>query len=172
MKIKAYKITLREIYEDDLEMLRNWRNMPEIRFNMIDQHEISIEQQKRWFINLTAPNQGHYVVEYKNQAIGYANYKLNENRIWGETSLYIGEQKYCGTILAFCLALALLDYVFLQLKVQHMKADVLTHNTAAIRFNEQLGYVYIDKSDDLIKMKLSIKDYLNAKNKLTKIIRV
>ena len=172
MKIKAYKIILRNISEDDLEMLRNWRNMPEIRFNMINQDEISIEQQKKWFISLSEPNQGHYVVEYKSQTIGYANYKLNESGIWGETSLYIGEKKYCGTVLAFCLALALLDYVFLQLKVQYMKADVLTHNTAAIRFNEQLGYIHQGESDGLIKMNLTIEDYLSAKKNLRKLIRV
>lgn len=170
--IQAYKVTLREVCQDDLEMLRNWRNMPEIRFNMINQEVISSEQQQNWFSDLHETNQQHFVVEYKGQAIGYANFKPDEKGNGGQTGLYIGNKKYKGTILAFCLALALLDYVFMELKVNHLEADVFSHNKAALRFNEQLGYSREQERDGLITMKLTIDDYLNAKSALTKLIRV
>ena len=171
-KIEAYNVILRDIHEKDLEMLRNWRNNPQIRLNMINQDEISPEQQKKWFSGLEETSQEHYIVEYKEQAIGYANFKPDSYGMSGQTGLYIGEKKYRGTVLAFCLALALLDHVFLQLKFQDLKADVLLHNTAALRFNEQLGYIFQQKSNNMVKMKLTIDNYIKAKNELTKLIRV
>lgn len=171
-KIEAYNVTLRNIFKEDLEVLRHWRNDSAIRLNMINQDVISAEQQKKWFSALKETSQEHYIVDYRDQAVGYANFKPDSNGKSGQTGLYIGEKKYRGTVLAFCLALALLDHVFLQLKVEYLKAEVLSHNSAALRFNEQLGYVFQQESNNLVTMELTIDNYIKAKNELTKLIRV
>lgn len=171
-KIQAYNVTLRGIFKEDLEILRHWRNDPAIRLNMINQDIISAEQQKKWFAGLNETSQVHYIVEYKDQPVGYANFKPANNKQSGQTGLYIGEQKYRGTALAFCLALALLDHIFLQLKIHYLTADVLSHNSAALRFNEQLGYVLVQKNNHLLTMQLTLDNYVKAKNELSKLIRV
>ena len=190
-EINAYKLKLRPVMQSDLEQLRQWRNSPEIRKNMLSQTIISTEQQKKWFKTLCLQRENkqetertfHFVVEYKGRSIGYANFIAADKMIEsakdsdtkpenGQTSLYIGETKYRGTILAFCLALALLDFVFLEYGETELDAVVLTHNLAALRFNEKLGYQIQSKEQDIIKMHLTKEHYLQAKQELEKIIRI
>ena len=40
---------VRALSEGDLEMLRGWRNAPEVRLRMYTQHEISPEEHRRWW---------------------------------------------------------------------------------------------------------------------------
>ncbi len=171
-EINTYKLKLRPVNESDLELLRKWRNSPKIRKNMLSQSIISTAEQKKWFQKISTQQKNqqafHFVVEYKDKPIGYANFNY-ENR---QTGLYIGEEKYRGTILAFCLALALLDFVFLQLCETELDAIVLSRNLAAIRFNEKLGYQIVSDKLDIITMHLTKERYLQAKQELEKIIRI
>ncbi len=171
-EINAYKLRLRQVTVCDLELLRTWRNSSEIRKNMLSQSIISTAEQKKWFqkISIQQKNQQafHFVVEYKDKPVGYANFNY-ENR---QTGLYIGEEKYRGTILAFCLALALLDFVFFQLCEKELEAIVLSQNQAAIRFNKKLGYQIVSEIEDIVTMHLTKERYLQGKNELKKIIRI
>ncbi|MCW8932297.1 MAG: GNAT family N-acetyltransferase [Gammaproteobacteria bacterium] len=182
-EINAYRLKLRAITENDLEQLLFWRNSPEIRNNMLSQNIITLEEQKKWFQSIMNEHLDdfHFIVEYKESLVGYANYKPAKNIIHdsdsqgyekGQTGLYIGEKKYRGTVLAYCLALALLDFVFLELNEKEIDAVVLEHNQAAIRFNEKLGYKMLSNEEGLTSMNLKRANYFEAKNELLKTIRV
>lgn len=182
-EINAYHLYLRPIKSTDLEQLRNWRNAVDIREKMLSQSIISIEQQKKWFDRLienddkkSSIRECHFIVEYKSNPVGYANYKsaqlFSHFKGNAQTGLYIGEKKYRGSILAFCLALALLDFVFLELEEQRLDAVVLAHNQAALRFNDKLGYQIVSDKKDLVTMLLTRENYLQARKELKKIIRI
>jgi UDP-4-amino-4,6-dideoxy-N-acetyl-beta-L-altrosamine N-acetyltransferase len=40
---------LRSIHEDELELMRSWRNAPSVRANMYTQHEILAEEHRAWW---------------------------------------------------------------------------------------------------------------------------
>jgi len=114
-QISAYNVVLREVCESDIEQLRLWRNLPEIRHNMISSTIISKEQQQQWFDSLAQKNEFHFVAHYQNKPIGYAHYKPENNGNNGQTSIYVGEEKYRNTIIPFFIVLSLLDFIFIEL---------------------------------------------------------
>ncbi|MCE2571543.1 GNAT family N-acetyltransferase [Motilimonas eburnea] len=176
--ISAYKVVLRAITEDDIETLRQWRNQDDIRSQMLDQQIITTQQQLAWFKGLgQLDTQQHFALEYKGQLVGYANIKsptkqsLRQAEQTLETGLYLGDKKYRGTFLAFCVALALTDYCFDELKAKQLIATVLPSNQAALNFNQQLGYVIDNQDNEQVSMMLALADYEISKAKLTRFIR-
>lgn len=186
--IEANGVALREITEADLELVRQWRNDPEIAQYMLTQQYISEAQQLRWFASISgARDQQHFLILYKQQAIGVTNVKapagsLLANQKQLETGLYIGEQRFRGSFLAFCPALTLHDYCFLTLSCHTLTATVLPSNQAALRFNQRLGYKVWSPSsqmentvsaysDDIVTMHLSKQDYMQASAGIRRFIR-
>ena len=47
-------IKFRPIERDDLDLLRDWRNDPEIRLFCREYRLLNLERQERWFDSLTA----------------------------------------------------------------------------------------------------------------------
>lgn len=45
-------MSLRELTEDDLELILPWRNAPAVRRAMFHHHEISLEEHRAWFRRL------------------------------------------------------------------------------------------------------------------------
>ncbi|MCK5665165.1 MAG: GNAT family N-acetyltransferase [Thiotrichaceae bacterium] len=171
-KTSAYNVVLREVLESDIEQLRLWRNCPEIRNNMLSSSIITKEEQKQWFDSLALKNEFHFVAEYQNKPLGYANYKPDNKGKGGQTSIYVGEEKYRNTIIPFFIVLALLDFIFIEQhenQVAYLDACIFQHNKKAIRFNEKLGYQFNKQEDDLIWMRLSKENYLLIREEFQKL---
>ncbi len=169
-------VCLRAIEEQDLEMVRQWRNDPKISQFMLTQHTISIEQQKQWYEHIRdIETQQHFVIEYKQQPIGIANIRtLSGDQLLGaetiEPGLYIYDDRYRGSFLAFCPALTLNDYCFDTLRCNKIIARVLPNNDAAFRFNAMLGYAEVSR-EELITMELLKAQYQLSSEKIRKFIR-
>ena len=108
MRLEGYQIIMRPVVEDDLDMLRRWRNDPQISQQMISQQEITEEQQLAWFKRIANDaGQRHFIILYKDAPIGSANIKARgightlESAKTIEPGLYIAEEKYRNNILAF-----------------------------------------------------------------------
>lgn len=177
--ISAFNVVLKPLQLNDLEQLRLWRNSPEISSQMLDQAEISAEQQQSWFERISSdPRQMQFVIYYKNQKVGACNLKSPTALTVAEcdsleTGFYLGEAKYRGTILAFFAALALNQYAFEQLGKKTLKAVVKNTNSAALRFNEQLGYQpdAIQLSSEMVTMTLVPQAHRDAAAKFATFIR-
>ncbi|MBU1619162.1 MAG: GNAT family N-acetyltransferase [Gammaproteobacteria bacterium] len=177
--ISAFNVVLKPLQLNDLEQLRLWRNSPEISSQMLDQREISAKQQQRWFEGIcTDPRQMQFVIYYKNQQVGACNLKSSTALTVTEsdsveTGFYLGEAKYRGTILAFFAALALNQYAFEQLGKKMLLAQVKNTNSAALRFNEQLGYQpdALQLSAEMVAMTLVPQAHRDAAAKFATFIR-
>jgi UDP-4-amino-4,6-dideoxy-N-acetyl-beta-L-altrosamine N-acetyltransferase len=178
-EMAAFNVLLKPLQPDDLEQLRLWRNSPEISNQMLDQAEISAEQQQSWFERICSDQrQMQFVIYYKNQKVGACNLKsptaLTVTECEAvETGFYLGEAKYRGTILAFFAALALNQYAFEQLGKKTLLAQVKNTNSAALRFNEQLGYQpdAIQPSGEMVAMTLVPQAHRDAAAKFATFIR-
>lgn len=178
-EISAFNVVLKPVQQTDLEQLRLWRNSPDISSQMLDQAEISTEQQHRWFERVCLDRrQMQFVIYYKNQKVGACNLKSPTALAVAEcdsleTGFYLGEAKYRGTILAFFAALALNQYCFEQLTVKALKAQVKQSNSAALRFNEQLGYQAdaVQASQEMVAMTLVPQAHQDAAAKFATFIR-
>lgn len=178
-EMAAFNVLLKPVQQDDLEQLRVWRNCPEIRSQMLDQREISPQQQQRWFEAICSDKrQMQFVIYYKNQKVGACNLKSPTALAVAEcetvdTGFYLGEAKYRGTILAFFAALALNQYAFQQLGIRQLQAQVKSSNSAALRFNQQLGYQAdaVQPSAEMVAMTLVPEAHQNAATKFATFIR-
>ncbi|GAA6185383.1 MULTISPECIES: GNAT family N-acetyltransferase [Alteromonadaceae] len=163
--LRGYQVSLREVQESDLPLLRAWRNDPEVSQFMISQAEISEEQQSAWFRKVSRdPSQQHFMIVYKDQDIGSLNIK---SRVLGkpltqahtiEPGLYIGAAKYRNNIIAFSPTLLINDYCFESLKCKKLVARVKSDNQAALNYNLKLGYQIVNQGD-LIEISLNFEDY-------------
>jgi len=144
--IEAYGVTLTPVQPEDLALLREWRNRPDISAQMLDQRPISEEAQLRWFERVRVdPNQLHFVIRYKNAPVGACNLKQPEGQPISsstvlESGFYLADPRFRGSMLAFFPALALNQYCFQTLGCTTLLAHVKPDNQAALRFNQQLGY--------------------------------
>lgn len=172
MKLEGYQITMRPVAEGDLDMLRCWRNDPQISQQMISQDEITAEQQLAWFKRIeNDASQKHFIIHYKGTPIGSANIKTRgightlETAKAIEPGLYIADEKYRNNILAFAPTLLINDYCFYTLGVSTLKAVVKASNHAAINYNRKLGY-QVEKEGDLVEISLNEEDYLSCTRQL------
>lgn len=174
--IENNAVILREITIEDLELVRTWRNRPDIRSYMLTQDEISPQQQLGWFRHISAAeNQQHFVIYYRHEKIGVANIRGSlgvpvESQTELETAIYIGNEKYRNTLIAFLPAIVLNDYCFDSLGCAKLVAVVLPDNTAALRFNQTLGYQIIAK-EPLVKMALERDRFMSATSSIRRLLR-
>lgn len=163
--LSGYQVQLTPIEQQDLEMLRTWRNDPNVSQFMLSQEEITPEQQQIWFKKVQRdPNQQHFIIWYKEQPIGAANIRSKDSSQSIELSdiieagIYIADHHYRNNILAFAPTLVLNDYCFNQLGVSKLVAVVKADNLAALNYNAKLGY-RVDNKDQLMEISLTAEDY-------------
>ncbi|SBT16345.1 hypothetical protein MGA5115_00425 [Marinomonas gallaica] len=163
---KRYQIEFRAIEQDDIEQLRQWRNRDDIRLMMVDQSQISQVQQQTWFERLgTQVNRYHFALWFRDQLIGYANASLDEPDS-ASTGLYIGHEKYRGSMLAICVGVGLSEWCFEQLPITRISAQVAPHNQAALRFNESLGYRMVEQNESWVFLSKTQQDFEQARERL------
>jgi len=145
--VHAFAVDLVPLAEGDLERVRAWRNSPEVASQMLSQAYIDEASQRAWFACVHGDRrQAHFVIAYKGQPIGACNLKALGAGALGEArdvevGFYVGEPRYRGSMLAFFPALALNGHAFEVFAPERIVAKVRPENQAALRFNEQLGYV-------------------------------
>ena len=158
--LKDYGIELIPLKEEDLELVRNWRNSPKIKKYARNQNYITAEQQKKWFKNLK--DSLYYIVKINSQKVGlvWVNYLSTKPT----TGFYIYEDKFLNSIYSY--KVIALFYKFLFEKVDKLYTDILEDNLRAIRFNTSLGF---KKEDNLYV--LTKQNFYKNLEKIEKIIR-
>jgi RimJ/RimL family protein N-acetyltransferase len=181
-RLDGYHISMRQMQKNDIELARQWRNLPHVRQMMLDTAEVSTKQQQDWFQQASQrQDQWHFIIDYQAKPIGVANIKsLDGSNMKIETAveigLYIGEESYRDNMIAFAPNLLLIDYCFEQFKLDELHAVVKKDNEKALQYNYALGYREIElenrdenelqqnNDNQLIKLKLTQDDYnINTK---------
>ena len=175
--IQAYGIELQHLKQDDIELVRQWRNHPEVSRHMLSAEHISPAQQVTWFEQLeTAHDRIYYMACYKDEPTAFASVTCGSgdslaNSDILEAAIYLAPDSRCrGTILAFAPALALNDACFEHLPCTRLVARVKTENEAALRFNTQMDYRETGRDDQLVYMQLEIQDYQTATSQLKQML--
>ena len=163
--LTGYQVTLRPVELSDLDMLRQWRNSPQVSQYMLSQSIITQEQQLAWFKKIERDDsQQHFMIGYKDSLIGSLNIK---SKLVGESlaqasviepGLYIADDRYRSNIIAFSPTLLINDYCFEQLNCDKLVAVVKPDNHAALNYNTKLGYKVV-KHGELIEIELNFDDY-------------
>lgn len=134
-------ITLRNIREDDLEMIMNWRCDPDITKYMNTNPKLTLEDQKKWFKNMKKREDiRNWLIEVDGESAGIIcimNINWRErNTSWG---YYIGEKKFRSLKTALSLEMSLYDYVFESLGFEELHNEVFSLNAGVVKLHEACG---------------------------------
>ncbi len=140
MILDFFGIQLQRISQDDIEMLRIWRNDSKIVSHMFFTEYITPEMQMQWFHSLKVCD-FYFLIMYKNQAIGLIN--LSQENLEEKSAyagLFIYEEKYLGSPIPILASVLLLKFAFEERNLQVVKAKVQNQNLHAISYNQELGF--------------------------------
>lgn len=135
------QIELIDVNLSHLDLLYNWRNQHHIREVMYDSQEIAYSNHQKWFSGILENEDVYYKVLIVNHVpYGVANfhYTNKKDRV-GEWGFYIGElqaPKGMGTVLCT----KMLDFLFFELNVRKICAEVLGFNDKSLKFHEKMGF--------------------------------
>lgn len=141
LKLEKYGICLRQIGSDDLEMVRQWRNSPEVANYMAYREYITPEMQQKWFEGVCERGDLYFVIHVEGKDIGLINLKdIDFSKSESESGIFIADTSFQNTYITYCASLCLGDFASDILRLKWGKIHVLDDNKRAIRYNLSLGY--------------------------------
>jgi len=150
MKLFKYGITLERLREEDIELVRQWRNSDPVRLKMKYQELISPEQQLKWFRSVNNLRFNYLLIHYQGMKIGLLN---DKNIDWeartSESGIFLGRTEYYNTFIPYLVSVAGIETTFYLLGWKKQYAHILRSNINAIRFNLQLGYQLCEGQEDI-----------------------
>ena len=92
------KVEFLRIREENLEMIRNWRNSPEVSNYMYTDDFITVDQQKKWFRQIKDdPTKKYWIIKVDDKYVGVVNLydidKRNKRCYW---AYYLAESSIRG----------------------------------------------------------------------------
>jgi UDP-4-amino-4,6-dideoxy-N-acetyl-beta-L-altrosamine N-acetyltransferase len=130
-----------KLKEEYLEMVLKWRVQPDVAKFMATEVEYDMDQQKRWFDKISQDNSCQYwIITYNAVPVGLIGLVdtdwTHRFTIW---SYYIGEAKYRKSLGGIA-PLYLYNYVFNDLKLNKIFANVMVGNTSVIKLFKFFGF--------------------------------
>ncbi|MCD4724013.1 MAG: GNAT family N-acetyltransferase [Bacteroidales bacterium] len=156
MIISKYNIRYIRLQEEDIELVRKWRNHPSITKYMVYREEITPEMQKKWFASINNNENLYFIIEYKGKKIGLINGKdINWEEKSMETGIFIWNKHYRQTHIP---TLCTLIFAELGVLVWDLKprATILKSNERALKYNKMLGFKIIENDPDKEYVKLEM----------------
>ncbi len=140
--MKKSDFSLREMTEDDLGVVLEWRNLESVRAYMYTDHIISMEEHRAWYSRAKKdPTSVYLICEEQGAAIGVVNFvqidHTNEKAFWG---FYLGQQsgpRGRGSIMEYLA----LEYAFGQLGLRKLCGEVLSFNDHVLKLHNKFGFL-------------------------------
>lgn len=130
---------VRRMSVDDLPMVLAWRNHPSVRCFMFTQHEISLQEHAKWFMQVIQDQTKHLLIVEENLApIGFVQFSHVELGGISDWGFYVRPDASKGT--GRKLGSVALQYAFGQLQLHKVCGQAIATNQASIKFHECLGF--------------------------------
>lgn len=131
---------LRTIRDDELELMRSWRNAPAVRANMYTRHEISSSEHLAWWARTSQrEDQRYFMYEKENKPLGIVGFTLidltNANCSW---AFYAAPDAPKGT--GSRMEFLALEHVFNTMGLHKLYCEVLAFNAPVIKLHQKFGF--------------------------------
>lgn len=134
---------LRNLCEDDLERVRQWRMAPEVTRHMYTDPEITPEQQQAWFERISRSSRDRvWVIDTvpDHQPVGVLSLSdIDVDHRRCSWAYYLGSEAARGRGLAKVLELNIYRYVFEVLALNSLWCEVLAENNRVVKLHERFG---------------------------------
>lgn len=133
---------LRPLGPDDLELVRAWRNSPAVAQYMYTADPISAEQQQSWYARISQDATVQYwLIYHQDRPVGVANlYAISQRNRSAYWAFYLGEENLHGSGIGAKVELAVLEYVFEELKLNKLSCEVFVTNEKVVAMHEKFGF--------------------------------
>ncbi|MBU2649363.1 MAG: GNAT family N-acetyltransferase [Bacteroidetes bacterium] len=169
MQLHKYDITLSRLTEDDIEMVRQWRNSQQIRQFMEYREEITPEMQKKWFESINDFYNFYFIIEFEGEKIGLINTsKANYDDQSSEGGIFLWDDKYYETFVPVWASLLLLETNLFLFDARKSYIKTLHDNERAKRLNLHLGYELMEGQENEYNQeyKLTRENFIKKARKL------
>jgi UDP-4-amino-4,6-dideoxy-N-acetyl-beta-L-altrosamine N-acetyltransferase len=165
------------------EIVRNWRNNPNVSQYMITNHYISPEEHRRWIENLrTRTTAKAWVIRFDGKPVGVVSLtNINLKERTAEWGFYIADESVRGKGIGSKVLYQLMNYVFDTLHLQTLRTMVLGNNPLALNLYEKFGFrkelaeprsLQRDtKTIEVLTMAISRDEWVHARTTLQKDIK-
>ena len=135
--------SLRDVRPDDMDMIREWRNLPKVADYMYTDHMISPEEHAAWFSRvLKDPTCRYWIIVCDGEDVGVSNLyeidPMNRRCHWG---FYVVGPNVRGKSVGSHVEYTVLNYVFDELKFEKLCCPVLSFNRGVIEMHRRFGFV-------------------------------
>jgi UDP-4-amino-4,6-dideoxy-N-acetyl-beta-L-altrosamine N-acetyltransferase len=149
MKLSKYGITLNRLREEDIEMVRHWRNSPQITQFMEYREYITPEMQQEWFKSINNFDNFYFIIEYEGKKIGLINSsKIEWDTISSEGGIFLWDEQYYETFVPVWASLCLLESTYFVLGAGKSVIKTLRDNERAKKLNLHLGYELMEGQEE------------------------
>jgi len=167
IKSNSFDIVLKPLCYEDIEMVRKWRNSPQINRYALKREYISKKQQQEWFKNLDRDE--YFIIQAKQESIGLIWFNHKNELI--ETGFYIYEQSRQNSLLPYKVVTMFHDYLFNTKQFKSITCKIQKDNKRAIRFNGSLGYKKQSENDVFDRYILTKQDHCKADKRIKTLLR-
>lgn len=152
MLIQFLDYSLKKVQNEDLELLRNWRNNDVLEF-MINKEYITAQMQQLWFERINNRNNFFFIIYKLNEPVGLIDIKeINWNLLTAETGIYIANNKHRESETPLMATIMSAAFIAKILRLQKLLGKVLSSNKKAIAYNLSTGFKIINKESDIVTM--------------------
>ncbi len=162
MKEIKDKVELRYLLPEDAYTSVKWRNNPkiwELTLNSPNK-KITIEDELNWINKVIAENESNrFAILFNNKYVGniqLTNIKNNESYY----GVFIGETDYWSRGIAKKATLLIIEFAFIELKLEKIKLRVRVENINAYNLYLKIGFKEIDRDEKLIYMEITRPDII------------
>jgi len=152
--VKQYGIALKSITENDLELIRNWRNSNSIVKHMFFQQKINHEDQLEWYRKLDKKHNLYFI--YNEQGVIHLK-NIDWIKKEAEAGIFTIYQEHSTMNMAAIITL--MDFAFHALLFNQLLAKVKKNSSENVAMNIQLGYKIISDENDCITMICKNSEY-------------
>ncbi|WP_102692919.1 UDP-4-amino-4,6-dideoxy-N-acetyl-beta-L-altrosamine N-acetyltransferase [Rummeliibacillus pycnus] len=132
--------SLEDIKPRYVQLVLEWRNQKQIREMMFNSNIIQLDEHRKWIESLDQGDKIAKVFCYNGLPMGVIQFTyLNREANIGEWGFYIGNSqapKGMGTLLGF----TAINFLFNDLKLRKLCAEVLSFNKISLSFHQKLGF--------------------------------
>lgn len=134
--------SLRDTRPDDMDKIREWRNLPKVADYMYTDHVITPEEHAVWFSRiLKDPSYKYWIIVCDGEDVGLANLyaidQLNRRCYW---AFYVVSPNVRGKGVGSFVEYSVLNYVFDELKLEKLCCEVLAFNAGVVEMHRRFGF--------------------------------
>lgn len=135
-------VKLRKINENDLEMVMNWRMLPDVTKYMYTNPKLTIENQKKWYEkSLISKTDKYWIIQLEDGvdvgllSLNYIDMQ-NKQCAW---AYYLADMRARGKGLGRILECNIYNYVFEKMNLNKLWCEVFKFNDKVISIHEKFG---------------------------------